>query len=139
MPADANCNAVTYHSPASGSEVVPPFGSGEGKRALRDSVAGTYPNATATNSGALKGCIDIARSSSRPSSSDDGGSTAQYYGFALDAVTWASPSLNAPPSMTIQQLRDIYACAPGANNWSYVGGTPGPIQRFIPQSGFGHA
>ena len=39
--------------------------------------------------------------------------------------------------MTIQQLRDIYNCAPGANNWSYVGGTPGPIQRFMAQTGSG--
>jgi hypothetical protein len=138
VPGDANCNSVTYHSPASGAEVVPPFGSGQGQQSLRDSVAGTYPNATATNNGALKGCIDIARSSARPNAANDGAiGTAQYYGFALDALTWGSPSLNAPPSMTIQQLRDIYNCVPGANNWSYVGGTPGPIQRFMAQTGSG--
>ncbi len=141
VPGDAYCNTITYKGNgtntlgaiAGDGTVNPPFGSGQGKTALTNSVAKSFPNNTFYPSGiTFGGCIDIARSSSAV-----GSSPAQFegYAFALDAVGWGSPSLLAPPSMSLQQLRDIYAC--NVNDWSEVGGRPGPIVRVLPQSGSG--
>jgi ABC-type phosphate transport system substrate-binding protein len=136
VPADTHCNDVKYTDgtiPNDATHQIAPNGSGAGKTALTGAVAGTYPNSTATNSGALTGCVDIGRSSSARGGTDP--ATFQYYAFALDGVTWASPSLNAPASLTVQQLRDIYNCVD--TDWSQVGGSPGPIQRYMPQTGSG--
>jgi hypothetical protein len=136
VPADPNCQgagAVTYHSPALPGEFVPPAGSGAGRTALDNSVAKSYPDAAhnSTDVGAFGGCIDIARSSGLGGAS----TKREYYAFGLDAVGVASPSLLAPASLTLQQVRDIYSCQ--VNDWSQVGGRPGKILRQVPQSGSG--
>lgn len=85
-----------------------------------------------------KGCVDIARSSGNPRSQASTAlekSTFEYYAFALDAVTWASPSLKAPATLTKAQVKGIYNCT--FTNWDQVGGTTGAIQRYIPQNGSG--
>ncbi len=59
----------------------------------------------------------------------------EYYAFALDSVAWASPSLQAPATMTLDQLQKVYNCT--YTDWSQVGGGAGPIQRYMPQNGSG--
>ena len=77
-------------------------------------------------------CVDIARSSSKGASGESG---LEYYGFALDAVGWASTSLKAPNVLTRAQIKAIYNCT--ITDWGAVGGVPGPIQRYLPQNGSG--
>jgi subtilisin family serine protease len=134
VPSDASCASVTYASAASPSSVAAPDGSDAGRDELRGSVAGTYPDPT---SDAGRGCVDIARSDlpPRPVGPDGDNASFEYYAFALDAVTWASPSLNAPANLTVAQLRAIYNCTD--TDWSQVGGSPGQIQRFLPQASSG--
>ena len=144
VPADSSCNAFTYHNkstgtwPASGApqqavgETAAPDGSGEGRNALALSVAGTAPF-NAQPGGTPNGCVDIARSSSAKSGTDPG--TRQFYAFGVDGVTWGTSSLNAPSAMTLSQVQGIYNCT--FTDWSQVGGSPGPIQRTLPQSGSG--
>jgi hypothetical protein len=132
---DAFCASLTYSTSSDGGAVIAsPSGAGAGRDALRDSVAGTYPSPSA---GAGRGCVDIARSDAppRPVGSSGDNSSFEYYGYALDAVTWASTSLNAPPALTQAQLQGIYQCT--YTNWSQVGGAPGPIQRVLPPDGSG--
>jgi phosphate transport system substrate-binding protein len=80
------------------------------------------------------GCVDIARSSDAPRPAGDGDgedlTTFEYYAYALDAVSWTSASSHAPANLTQFQLQDIYDC--DVTDWSAVGGTPGPIQRYYP-------
>ena len=126
---DAFCNQTAY-GPVSGAGVFPvPEGSDAGRDALKRSVAGVYPSAPI---GAGRGCIDIARSDVGPRPAEPSGDSAtfQYFAFALDAVMWASPSMQAPPFMSRDQLRAIYQCE--YTDWAQVGGGPGPIQRFLP-------
>lgn len=134
VPGDSFCGSVTYNATASSGVVASPNGSGAGRNALKNSIAGTYPDAT---TGAGKGCVDIARSSAEPRGTAGGDlGTFQYYAFALDAVGWASPSLSAPAAITKQQLKDIYNCM--IRDWSQLpGGGKGPIQRFLPQTNSG--
>jgi len=134
VPADASCAAVTYGATSSSGVVASPAGTDAGRDALRGSVAGTWPDATAD---AGKGCVDIARSDAPPrlvSASGDNASF-EYYAYGLDAVTWASTSLNAPAALTQAQLQGIYHCT--YTDWSQVGGSPGPIQRILPPDGSG--
>jgi hypothetical protein len=135
VPADPNCQGagpVTYHFPVGAGEFATPNGSSAGRNALLNAVAKTYPDAAhnSTDVGSFGGCIDLARSSSFSSNPKF-----EYYAFAVDAVGVASPSFNAPASMTIQQVRDIYNCV--VNDWSQVGGRPGPIVRQVPVAGSG--
>ena len=130
VPADDYCDGgVTFSptapSPVSANAQVAPAGSGAGR-----SLLNAYANGT-TYPGNYKACIDIARSSSYSSSSPNAG-TGEYYAFALDAVSWATTSQNAPASLTAAQLRGIYQCT--YTDWSEVGGTAGPIQRYMPPS-----
>jgi hypothetical protein len=134
-PASAFCGSVTYSSDGgTGSTVASPDGADEGRDALRDSASGNFPDQA---TGAGQGCIGIARSDaplrSIGSSADSG--AFEYYGFALDAVTWATTSLHAPPSLSPAQLQGIFACT--YTDWSQVGGSPGPIQRVLPPDGSG--
>lgn len=124
---DTRCDAVAGNAQFPGGTVnwksspgtpTAPSGSGAGRTRL---------GLEKTNN---RACIDIGRSSSKGSETDF-----QYYGFALDAVSWASPSLKAPAVLTRQQVKDIYLC--NVDDWSEVGGVPGPIQRYLPQSGSG--
>ena len=50
-------------------------------------------------------------------------------------ITTASGGTNAPASLTLLQLKNIYLCK--TTNWDKVGGTAGTIDAFIPQSGSG--
>jgi PBP superfamily domain len=135
VPADAHCSAVTYAETAGGGNFAAPNGSGAGRDALKNSILGTFPDA-AHNSPGAGGCIDIARSSAEPRAVGTDNSTFEYYALALDQITWSSPSLQAPAAMTLQNLRDIYAC--NITDWSQLpGGGSGPIQRFFPQSSSG--
>ncbi len=99
-----------------------------------------------------KGCVDIARSSGSPRTTANGDlPTYEYYAYALDDVTWATPSLKAPANLSRQNIQDIYSCA--ITNWGdphlgtptpattpltgSSGGANGPIQRYLPQNGSG--
>jgi subtilisin family serine protease len=131
IPGDADCGSVSYGDGAT----TAPDAADAARAALAGSVAGTYPD---PSTGAGRGCIDIARSDAGPRAIGPSGDDAsfEYYAFALDAVTWASPSLAAPAFMTLAQLRDVYACS--VTDWSQLtGGGSGPIQRFMPSAGSG--
>jgi ABC-type phosphate transport system substrate-binding protein len=129
------------------SVLVAPNGSGDGREALTEAENHKlFKNSTTfgTGGGALNtttdnACFDIARSSGDPRATN--GTTEstnfQYYAFAIDDVTVASPSREAPSALTIQQIRDIFNCT--ITDWSQVPGNPGkgPIQRFFPSSSSG--
>ncbi len=152
VPGDAYCPDITFPRTLGATPlptpvapaIATPNGSGAGRNALRDYVASTkryaagaeVPSndpgyATATP---VTGCVDIARSSGF-SSSSPAATKGQYYAFALDAVSWASPSSKAPSTLTIDQLKKIYNCT--YTNWNQVGGQDGPIQRYLPQASSG--
>jgi len=61
VPGDASCATVTYGTGP--GMVPPPVSTDEGLVALRDTIAGLYPNAAA---GAGRGCVDIVRSDLGP-------------------------------------------------------------------------
>ncbi len=127
VPADDFCDGGVTFSPTAPGTVtvnaqVAPAGSGAG-RTLLNSYAG--------NVGNYKACVDIGRSSSYSATSPNAG-TGEYYAYALDAVSWATTSQNAPASLTAAQVRGIYQCT--YTDWSEVGGTAGPIQRYMPPS-----
>jgi phosphate transport system substrate-binding protein len=140
VPGDTECQDTTWTKDplAPGSNTastrgVAPFGSSAGRNYLAAEDGGTGPgSATGTDFG----CIDVARSSGAPRAAGGGDrSTFEYYAFAFDAVSWATTSLKAPPTLTRQQITDIYDC--NITDWSAVGGTPGPIVRYFPQAGSG--
>ncbi len=127
VPSDAHCNGgapITYiqgSSPAAGQRTAP-NGSKAGKAALATSV---------TNGDS---CVSVARSSSPGSSTDAAGT--QAFGYAVDAVSWATAANgNAPKNLSMMQLEGIYDCR--YTNWSQVGGKRAPIFRFFPQNGSG--
>lgn len=87
-------------------------------------------------------CVDFARSSRARGSTDPACNTGGicFVALAGDAVTWASRSkasggTNAPASLTLTQLKNIYLCK--TTNWSAVGGTSAPIHAFLPQTSSG--
>jgi len=155
VPGDSYCPDITF-TRTIGSTPIPtptapaiaaPNGSGAGLNALRDYVASTKrytggSEVTVASNGQsaydaatpVKGCVDIARSSGFTSGSPTA-TKGQYFAFALDAVSWASPSSLAPSTLTIDQLQKIYNCT--YTDWSQVGGSAGPIQRYLPQSSSG--
>lgn len=124
--------------------IAAPNGSGAGRNALRDYVGSTkrYSGGVEVLSGdagyasatPVTGCVDIARSSSFSSSSPTA-TKGQYFGFALDSVSWASPSSKAPGTLTLDQIQKIYNCT--YTDWSEVGGSAGPIQRYLPPTASG--
>ena len=138
VPADGlHCNTTNTYAgpPVPGGDVLAPNGSGNGREALKQ---GSYLNGASPNDG----CVSIARSSGAPRA--NGGTPGangtdssgfQYYAFAMDAVSWSSPSLNAPAVLTPAQLLGIYNCT--YTNWAQVGGGNGQIQRYEPQPGSG--
>jgi hypothetical protein len=139
VPADANCNSVTYNATGTGTDafgnpkISTPPGAQQGVDALNGSVAKTYPAAFAYTgvAGSAGGCIDIARSASLNKTP----SILENYAFAVDAVGWATASLNAPAYLSLQDLRDIWSC--NLNDWGQVGGAPGAIVRALPLFGSG--
>jgi phosphate transport system substrate-binding protein len=122
-PGDADCGSITWHTPAGAGEQLAPNGSSNGRNALKTSVQNG------------DGCVDVARSSGPPRAIPSDLVSFEYYAFALDALGWSSASTNAPANLTHQQLKDIYNCT--HDDWSDVGGSPGPIERYLPQSGSG--
>jgi hypothetical protein len=146
VPADDRCNAFTYHNKANGAwptagtgqgagETPAPDGSTEGRDSLTRSITAATPF-NGQPGGTPNGCIDVARSSgARRAPGANELSTFQYYAFAVDGVMWGSTSLNAPPALTQSQVQGIYNCT--YTDWSQVGGSPGPIQRVLPQNGSG--
>jgi ABC-type phosphate transport system substrate-binding protein len=139
VPGDSFCNSVTYNATGTGTDasgnpkIIAPNGASTGQAALDGSIAKTYPGPFAYTgiASAVGGCVDIARLASRSATPGD-----ESYAYAVDAVGWGSPSLNAPASLTLQDLKDIYNC--NINDWGQVpGGTPGPIVRALPPFGGG--
>ena len=123
VAADANCAARTYRTPPGVGEFAAPNGSSAGRDALKGSI----------NAG--DACIDVARSSSGPRAIGSDLATFEYYAFGMDAVGWSSASTKAPVNLTLAQLKSIYNCT--FTDWSQVGGTAGPIERYWPQAGSG--
>jgi len=134
VPGDANCPTMDWQ-PAGTTPTLPnrlmPVGSGAGRSMLQ---AVNTDNTTYGGIG-VKGCLDIARSSSFSSTSPNAG-TGEYYAFGLDAVSWATGSLSAPAALSLADLRKIYNCT--YTDWSQVpGGSAGQIQRYLPQTSSG--
>jgi phosphate transport system substrate-binding protein len=123
VPADSTCEARTYVVAGNPpTTYTAPASAGLGKTAYKDP----------TN--LANGCIDIARSSSGPAAGEP--AAFRYFAFAKDAVTWAAfAGGHAPSSLTKSQIKGIYDCT--FTDWSEVGGTSGPIQRYYSQSGSG--
>lgn len=126
---DGRCDAVagapgytggTINWNFNGAQSPPkaPSGSGAGRTVLL---------AQRNVNGNVRACMDIARSSSKGSEAG-----LEYFAFAMDAVSWSTPSLKAPARLTRAQVKDIYTC--NVTDWSQVGGVPGAIQRYLPQS-----
>ena len=104
--------------------------------AVRVPARPTWPTKNAGAAG-QRGCIDIARARGSGTISGGDKATFEYYAFALDAVTLGDARASRlRRSLTRQQVKDIYAC--NITDWGTVGGTPGPIQRYLPQSALGH-
>jgi ABC-type phosphate transport system substrate-binding protein len=87
-------------------------------------------------------CIDYAGSSRAPGPNDPvcGGGGVCFLEVAGDAVTWAardqaSGGTDAPATLTLGQLKDIYLCK--ITNWSKVGGANATIEPFLPQQNSG--
>ena len=152
VPGDAYCPDNIFYRTIGASPIPTPVapgiaapnGSGAGRNALRDYVASNkrYTGGSEVLSDAagyasatpVTGCVDIARSSSF-SGSSPAATKGQYFGFALDSVSWASPSTKAPSTLTLAQIQGIYNCT--FTNWSEVGGSSGPIQRYLPPTASG--
>ncbi|RZQ59681.1 substrate-binding domain-containing protein [Amycolatopsis suaedae] len=119
VPADPFADEVVYTNPGN----LPPNGSSAGKAALRASVE------------AGNGAIDVARSSSGPSSSDP--AEFEYYGFASDGVSYSVLPTGAAAgvNLSLTQLRGIYDGS--ITNWNQVGGADAAIQVYLPQAGSG--
>jgi phosphate transport system substrate-binding protein len=122
-PGDSKCAAQTYDA-----SNPPPNGSGKGITALVNDTAG---------------CIDYARSSRGPASTDP--SSLKFWAYALDALTWIKfpQNTHGVTNLSAAQLKNIYTCnpathAPYASNWNQVGGTSaGVIKKYAPQTGSG--
>jgi ABC-type phosphate transport system substrate-binding protein len=84
-------------------------------------------------------CLDFARSASyRPSSDPDPLGKNLYVALAEDAETYAvNANSNAPASLTIAQLNQIYSCTVPDTNWSSLGGKDAPIDAYAPSSSSG--
>ena len=138
-PSPGNNATISLPAVATGTpnvtivETAAPDGSGDGQLALHNSTNAFAP----FNGGGLEAspnaCVDIGRSSGGKSASND--PSTEFYAFAIDGVMWGTSSNNAPATLTQSQLQGIYNCT--YNNWSQVGGAPGPIVRTIPQPASG--
>ena len=94
--------------------IVPPNGSGNGRGAVEGTAQNgvTYNGASSPGATAASACIDIARSSSRSTSTKLEG-----WAFALDAIDWTYFSGNdhgvAQTGLSKAQLKKIYTCFTG--------------------------
>jgi phosphate transport system substrate-binding protein len=131
VPGDdvTSCPDRVYRTPAGAGQTARPNGSTAGRNALLLSVQ------------AGDGCIDIARSSGPPRAvgTTPGTDLAsfEYYAFGLDTLGITTASTNAPVDrdITLNEVRGIFNCT--ITNWSQLGGTAGPIERYSPQTGSG--
>ena len=87
-------------------------------------------------------CVDFARSSRSRASTDPAcaANGVCFIYLAGDAVTWSARSTaaggtDAPASLTLTQLKNIYLCK--TTNWSQVGGKNAKIKPYLPQSASG--
>jgi alpha-tubulin suppressor-like RCC1 family protein/ABC-type phosphate transport system substrate-binding protein len=133
VPADANCSPVhtytTSTTPPAGSSTTPD-GSAAGVAALVAAEGGNWPVA-----GAGSGCVALARSDVGPrGTAIDGSASLVFDAYALDAVSWATASVDAPATLSQAQIQGIYNCT--ITDWGQVGGLAGhPIVRYLPRSG----
>ena len=120
-------------------------GSTVSTRLVRSIVAGAEPVspssvtpcATSRRTGR---CVDVVSATAGPrrdpSKAPD--PNLRYFAIALDAVTWATKSPDAPAAMTVEQLRDVFACR--ITNWAQLpGGREGAIRRVMPPASSGTA
>ena len=128
VPGDADCTERTYvTAPAGPGQTVAPNGSSAGINALINTP----------------GCVDIARSSRGEAPADPAG--LNFFAYAMDHLWVASPSFNAPATLSLDQVRAIFRCDAAADTWGEVGGVNPPavggviptIKPFIPQPGSG--
>jgi ABC-type phosphate transport system substrate-binding protein len=124
-PKDYVTSAWTFDSSAANK--TPPNGSSAGVTALRNDKVGLY---------------DYARSSRGPNPGET--SSMDFWAYALGAVDWVKfpGSLSPAGGLTQAQLIGIYTCDPGTglpffDDWSDVGGSPGPIVKYAAQPGSG--
>jgi ABC-type phosphate transport system substrate-binding protein len=116
----------SFSASGGATTVVAPNGSAYGNNEIGAELYGAATSA---------GCIDIGRASSLQSFTVGSSNVVSNFAFGLDAISWASPSLNAPTHLSVTDIKNIYQCK--ANDWSDVGGSPGPIVRYLPQLGSG--
>lgn len=113
--------------------LVPPNGSGNGRGAVEGTAQnGVTYNGTASPGGAAaSACIDIARSSSRSTSTKLEG-----WAFALDAIDWTYFSGNdhgvAQTGLTKAKLKKIYTCYTGTKIDPNNSGTADQVGDRIP-------
>ena len=125
VPADGVHPAMTWDS--SSPAATPPNGSSAGITALQ---------------GDKTGLIAFGRSSRGPNAGETG--AINFWAYALGAVDYVTfPNTDAPAKgLTQAQMIGIYTCNPATHqpffsDWSQVGGKPGGIVRYAPQSGSG--
>ena len=109
------------------------------------SPATTPPNGSSAGIAALvadtTGQIDCARSSRGPNPGET--NTMNFWAYALGALDFVTfPGTHAPAAgLTQAQLISIYTCDPARTavrlDWSQVGGKPGAIVKYAPQTGSG--
>jgi ABC-type phosphate transport system substrate-binding protein len=113
--------------------IVPPNGSGNGRGAVEGSAQNgvTYNGVNGPGANANSACIDIARSSSRSSSTKLEG-----WAFALDAIDWTYFRGNdhgvAQTGLTRTQLNKIYTCYVGPEVDPNNSGTADQVGDRIP-------
>jgi ABC-type phosphate transport system substrate-binding protein len=125
----------TIQTKSGGTYFGRPSGSGDGVKALSRSIDGTpYTNASNVVTSSIFNQVDIARSSSGPSTTATNASGAlAYVPFGRDAVTYAFKGTSATiGSISLAQLTQIYSCTPGANVINGV-----TVQPLLPQLGSG--
>ena len=125
VPKDFTTSAWTFNS--ADAAHTPPDGSSAGITALVNDKLGLY---------------DYARSSRGPNPGET--STLEFWAYAVGALDWVSfPGTHAPAAgLTQAQLINIYTCdpntgAPFVSDWSQIGGAPGTIVKYAPQTGSG--
>ncbi|WP_432971164.1 hypothetical protein [Dactylosporangium sp. CA-233914] len=111
------------------ASITRPNGSGGGINALAANAV------TGSGDSGNHYCINIARSSRGPVSTDPTGLT--WLNLAKDDVSWAADATgNAPSNLTRAQLIGIYTCAVGFRHWndSGIGGSSADeIYPVLPQ------
>jgi ABC-type phosphate transport system substrate-binding protein len=112
------------------AQVTRPNGSGAG-------IAAIGGNATTTDGRTY--CVNVARSSRTPASTDPAGLS--WLPLATDAVSWSAVSAgNAPANLTSAQLYHIFRCDAGWTKWNDTnigGASAATIRPVLPQTASG--